>query len=237
MEDEVLVDEEGHEYTSIQSNNLFQENIASYESAYRSLMSVSIISGCVVLLLLVNQLSHSQYEQSICLLMFILSVLSIYSGLTALTNKTLIRIDSIAAHGDYKEALRLYRQRLGYTNDNEKVKQLMEYINIQKALEREKALDYKTAIKMWDDLQMPNRAKQLRQLLIERERVSVAQKVVHGDEVTSTTIQDSVVSKSNISTAKDESDIISKIRELSQMRDEGILTDEQFEAAKEKLLS
>jgi len=52
---------------------------------------------------------------------------------------------------------------------------------------------------------------------------------------TSTTIQDSIVSKSSI--AGNENDIHGKLRELINWKEQGILTDEQFEAAKQKLLS
>jgi len=107
---------------------------------------------------------------------------------------------------------------------------------ISKAKQYEDILDYDSAIKIYKEIGMDNEIKRIRQLLRDESQVQISQKVVHGDEISATTIQDSVVSRSTIGTTKDDSDIISKIRELSQMRDDGILTDEQFEAAKEKLL-
>ena len=51
-----------------------------------------------------------------------------------------------------------------------------------------------------------------------------------------TIIKDSVVSKSNIGGGGDGDDLAAKLQQLAQMHRDGILSDEQFEAAKNKLL-
>ena len=61
----------------------------------------------------------------------------------------------------------------------------------------------------------------------------VAQKVVQGDEIT--TIQDSVVSRSTIGSGAGD-DLLSQLERLGALKEKGLLTNEQFETAKEKLL-
>ena len=49
--------------------------------------------------------------------------------------------------------------------------------------------------------------------------------------------KDSVISKSNIGVGEDGDDLTAKLQQLAQMHRDGILSDEQFEAAKNKLLN
>ncbi len=61
----------------------------------------------------------------------------------------------------------------------------------------------------------------------------VSQKVVHGDEITKTEIKDSVVSKSNVGGGSSK---MQELKELSAMKKEGLITDEEFEKMKRNII-
>ena len=62
----------------------------------------------------------------------------------------------------------------------------------------------------------------------------VFQKVVHGDEITTTTIKDSVVSKSNIGGGGE--DKFTKLKELTVMKEKGLIDDDEFKQMKKEIL-
>ena len=66
---------------------------------------------------------------------------------------------------------------------------------IDRAKEREKALDYDSAIEIWEKLGDIKEAARVRKLKAEMGSVKVSQKVVHGDEVSKTEIKDSVLNR------------------------------------------
>ena len=103
-----------------------------------------------------------------------------------------------------------------------------------KAKVREMARDYDSAIKIWEELGEITEAARVRKLKAEQGAVKVAQKVVHGDEVTKTNIKDSVVSKSNIGSSGD--DKIVKLEKIAEMKDKGIIDDDEFKQMKKEIL-
>ena len=94
------------------------------------------------------------------------------------------------------------------------------------AFQKEKALNYSDAAKIWEELGEIKEAARVRKLKAEQGAVKVSQKVVHGDEVTKTEIKDSVVSKSNIGSGGD--DKLTKIKELKELHDAGAIDDDEF---------
>ncbi|MAH17799.1 MAG: hypothetical protein CL960_04855 [Euryarchaeota archaeon] len=61
----------------------------------------------------------------------------------------------------------------------------------------------------------------------------VSQKVVHGDEVTTTTIRDSVVSKSNVGGGSSK---MQELKELTEMKEKGLIDDDEFQQMKKEIL-
>jgi len=145
-------------------------------------------------------------------------------------NKTIIREKKRAKERetarDYDTAIRIWNN-LGEVKEVDRVNRL-------RAGEREEALDYDSAIVIWEELGKIEEAARVRALKAEQSSVKVAQKVVHGDEVTKTEIKDSVVSKSNIGSGGD--DKIAKIKELKELHDSGHIDDDEFKQMKKEIL-
>ena len=105
---------------------------------------------------------------------------------------------------------------------------------IDRAKERERALDYDSAIGIWEELGEIEEAARVRKLKARQGSVRVAQKVVHGDEITKTDIRDSVVSKSNIGAGgKSKSE---ELRDAKALLDDGIIDDDEFKQMKKEIL-
>ena len=104
----------------------------------------------------------------------------------------------------------------------------------EKAKERERALDYDSAIRFWEELGEIEEAARVRKLKARQGSVRVAQKVVHGDEITKTEIKDSVVSKSSIGAGGD--DKLGKIKELKELLDSGAIDAAEFKQMKKEIL-
>ena len=105
---------------------------------------------------------------------------------------------------------------------------------IKEIRRREKALDYSSAIKMWEELDYIEEAARVRKLQAKMNSVNVAQNVVHGDQVTKTEIKDSVVSKSNVGSGRD--DKFTKLKELTEMKEKGFIDDDEFKQMKKEIL-
>ena len=112
-------------------------------------------------------------------------------------------------------------------------KKFIKYV-IGYAKERETALDYESAVKIWEDLGKIKEAARVRKLSAEMGSVKVAQNVVQGDQITKTEIKDSVVSKSNIGSGGD--DKFSKLEKLTGMKKEGLIDDDEFKQMKKEIL-
>ena len=66
------------------------------------------------------------------------------------------------------------------------------------AFQKEKALNYVEAAKIWEELGEIKEAARVRTLKAEQNSVKVMQKVIHGDEVTKTEIKDSVLNRHDL---------------------------------------
>ena len=103
---------------------------------------------------------------------------------------------------------------------------------IDRAKEREKALDYDSAIEIWEKLGNIKEAARVRKMQAEMGSVKVSQKVVHGDEVTE--IKDSVLNRSNVGAGgKSKGEEIKVIKELL---DSGAIDDDEFKQMKKEIL-
>ena len=102
---------------------------------------------------------------------------------------------------------------------------------IDRAKEREKALDYDSAIEIWEKLGDIKEAARVRKLKAEMGSVKIAQSVVQGDQITE--IKDSVVSKSNIGGGSSK---MQELKELTEMKKEGLIDDDEFKQMKKEIL-
>ncbi len=106
----------------------------------------------------------------------------------------------------------------------------------QKASERERALDYDSAIEIWEDLGAIKEAARVRKLKADQGAVKIDQTVVHGDYVDDrdTIVKDSVVSKSSIGAGgKSKSE---ELRDAKALLDDGIIDDNEFQQMKKEIL-
>ena len=106
-------------------------------------------------------------------------------------------------------------------------------IERQNAYERERALDYDSAIEIWEELGQIDEAARVRKLKAEQGAVKVNQKVVHGDEITKTEIKDSVISKSSIGGGSSK---MQELEKLTEMKKEGLIDDAEFKQMKKEIL-
>ena len=104
---------------------------------------------------------------------------------------------------------------------------------ISEAKIREEALDYDTAIQLWERLGNIKQAARVRKLKAEQGSVKVAQKVVQGDEVTKTEIKDSVLNRSNVGGGSSK---MQELKELKEMFDSGFISKEEMENMKKEIL-
>ena len=111
-------------------------------------------------------------------------------------------------------------------------KEIKELRNL--AFQKEQALNYSEAAKIWEELGEIKEAARIRKIITEQSKVKVDQTVVHGDQFTKTEIKDSVVSKSNIGSGGD--DKLTKIKELKELHDAGAIDDDEFKQMKKEIL-
>ena len=104
----------------------------------------------------------------------------------------------------------------------------------KKAKHCENILDYNKAIHLWEKIGKYEQAKRIREKIRNEKKIALSQKVVHGNEITQTSIKDSVLSKSNIGPDKS---LKNELMDLKELLDAGILTQDEFAEQKKKLLS
>ena len=104
------------------------------------------------------------------------------------------------------------------------------------AKELEKVLRYNEAIDIWEELGKHEEAARIRKKMREEGKVKVDQTIVHGDYVDDrdTIVKDSVISKSNVGAGGD--DKISKLEKIAEMKDKGIIDDDEFQQMKKEIL-
>ena len=114
----------------------------------------------------------------------------------------------------------------------------------KKASERERALDYDSAIGIWEELGQIDEAARVRKLKAEQNSITVDQTVIHGDYIDDrdttyiddrdTIVQDSVISKSNVGAGgKSKSE---EIKEIKELLDSGAIDDDEFKQMKKEIL-
>ena len=105
---------------------------------------------------------------------------------------------------------------------------------LQKAQEYEKYLDYQKAIELYDKIDKPEEAARVRKLVAEQKKVD--QTVIHGDYVDDrdTIVKDSVINRSNVGAGGD--DKFTKLKELTEMKKEGLIDDDEFKQMKKEIL-
>ncbi len=101
-----------------------------------------------------------------------------------------------------------------------------------KANERERALDYDSAIDIWEELGQIDQAARVRKLKAD---LAAPKTVIHGDYVDDrdTIVNDSVVNKSNIGSGSSK---MQKLENLNNMREKGAIDDEEFKQMKKEIL-
>jgi hypothetical protein len=110
---------------------------------------------------------------------------------------------------------------------------------LEQAERHEKLLEFKEAAEIYKKYRMDDYVIRL------REKAKVKQTVVHGDYIDDrdttyiddrdTIVRDSVVSKSNIGAGSD--DKIAKLEKIAEMKDKGIIDDDEFKQMKKEILS
>ena len=138
--------------------------------------------------------------------------------------KRLAEAERLIRRNKFEEAINIY-DAYGY---NEMVKATLR----KQAYVREEALDYDSAILIWEELGEIKEAARVRKKLAVQGSVKVAQKIVHGDDVTE--IKDSVVSKSNIGSNGD--DKLVKLEKIANLKKEGLIDDDEFKQMKKEIL-
>jgi len=104
------------------------------------------------------------------------------------------------------------------------------------AKEREKALDYDSAIEIWKELGEIEEETRVRKLKADQGAVKVDQTVVHGDYVDDrdTIVKDSVISRSNVGPGvKSKAE---QIKEIKELLDSGAISDEDYEKMKREII-
>ena len=110
---------------------------------------------------------------------------------------------------------------------------ITEIINdTREARKAEIAMNYNKAVTIWERMGLLNRAAHLRTLMTENSTVKVAQKVVHGDEVTKTEIKDSVLNRSNVGGSSK----MQELEKLAEMKEKGLIDDDEFKQMKKEIL-
>ena len=101
-----------------------------------------------------------------------------------------------------------------------------------KANERERALDYDSAIDIWEELGQIDQAARVRKLKAD---LAAPKTVIHGDYVDDrdTIVNDSVVNRSNIGSGSSK---MQKLEKLNNMREKGAIDDEEFKQMKKEIL-
>ena len=126
---------------------------------------------------------------------------------------------------DFDSAIQIW-ERLGEIDEAARVRKT-------KAKERERARDYETAIQIWERLGEIDEAARVRKLQAELGSVKVAQKVVHGDDITKTEIKDSVLNRSNIGGGSSK---MQELEKLAEMKEKGLIDDDEFKQMKKEIL-
>tara|TARA_B100001146_G_C15912434_1_gene319373 strand:+ start:213 stop:617 length:405 start_codon:yes stop_codon:yes gene_type:complete len=129
-----------------------------------------------------------------------------------------------------------------FNRKNKKIKEDREFRKLERELEmlrirakeREQALDYRGAAKIWDQLGEISEAARVRRIMLNENKVE--QTVVHGDYVDDrdTIVKDSVINRSNVGAGGDNK--FTKLKELTEMKEKGFIDDAEFKQMKKEIL-
>ena len=122
-----------------------------------------------------------------------------------------------------------------YKNAKKKSEKKIEHHKeVDRAKEREKALDFDAAINIWEELELIDEAARVRKMQAEMGSVKVSQKVVHGDDITKTEIKDSVINRSNVGAGgKSKAE---EIKEIKELLDSGAIDKDDYEKMKREII-
>ena len=117
----------------------------------------------------------------------------------------------------------------------ENIKEQKKIINknaLNRAKKHEKLLEFDEAAQIYKALGMDDEVIRIRN----KARNKVEQTVVHGDYVDDrdTIVKDSVINRSNIGAGSD--DKIAKLEKIAEMKDKGIIDDDEFKQMKKEIL-
>jgi hypothetical protein len=104
---------------------------------------------------------------------------------------------------------------------------------IEEAKKHEKLMEFDEAAEVYKRLEMDDDVIRVRKLKAEQGAVKVTQKVVHGDEVTKTEIKDSVLNRSNVGGGSSK---MQELKDLTEMKKEGLIDDAEFKQMKKEIL-
>lgn len=129
---------------------------------------------------------------------------------------------------EFREAQRKAEEEKRLRNEREQKRIAMRH----KANERERALDYDSAIDIWEELGQIDQAARVRKLKAD---LAAPKTVIHGDYVDDrdTIVNDSVVNRSNIGIGSSK---MQKLEKLNNMREKGAIDDEEFKQMKKEIL-
>ena len=102
------------------------------------------------------------------------------------------------------------------------------------AKKRELALDYDSAIEIWDSLDDIEEAARVRKLKIKQGATKVDQTVIKGDQITKTKIKDSVLNRSNVGSGGD--DKFARLEKLTEMKEKGLINEDDYEKMKREII-
>jgi len=142
--------------------------------------------------------------------------------------KEMAKAERLIKRNKFEEAIEIY--------DIYGSKKLKESTLKKQAYVREEALDYNSAILIWEELGEIKEAARVRKLKAKQGSVKVDQTVVEGDYVDDrdTIVKDSVLNRSNVGAGSD--DKLSKIKELKELLDSGALDEDEFKQMKKEIL-
>jgi len=137
--------------------------------------------------------------------------------------KEMAKAERLIRRNKFEEAIEIY--------DIYGSKKLKESTLKKQAYVREEALDYNSAILIWEELGDIKEAARVRKKLAAQGSIKVAQKVVHGDEVTE--IKDSVLNRSNVGGKSSKAE---ELREAKSLFEEGLIDEDEFKQMKKEIL-
>tara|TARA_B100002052_G_scaffold278067_1_gene284075 strand:- start:123 stop:917 length:795 start_codon:yes stop_codon:yes gene_type:complete len=178
------------------------------------------------------------FPEEITFILFTFSIIAIFFGLILYRlipeTKDLIKMKSQVSMNRQERVIKnralkqMNYRAMKFQTEVEERKILTE-----KAIERETAKDYDSAINIWETLGEIKEAARIRTLKAEQGSVKVAQKVVQGDEVSKTEIKDSVLNRSNVGGGSSK---MQELKDLTEMKKEGLIDDDEFKQMKKDIL-